>query len=380
MSIHQRPRVSVIIPSHNRLPLLRRVLAAYQAQAPADLPFEVVVVDDGSGDGTADFLAGWRPQRYRYRFAVQANSGPARARNRGLALASGELVLFTGDDILPTPDLLAEHLAGHRQQPGREVAIVGLTRWPEDLQVTATMRHIDGVGAQQFSYHYFEDGAEYDFRHLYTSNISLWRHFLDLEPSYFSTAFARAALEDAELGYRLSRHGLRILYRASAVAHHYHHYEAPGFFRRQQACGEMAAVLLGKFPELRKWLGVEELEWTRLRALAEPAEERRRTTRLIRDLPALEQAALRLAALFDPTDPPAIDGLLAALFRHSYLSGLAEALYPPADARRLSAWLYQGVVVPALRSFAATMEQLGVRVPSLPSGRVPHEASHVSQS
>ena len=67
------------------------------------------------------------------------------------------------------------------------------------------MRHVDGPGAQQFSYHYMVDGAEYDFRHFYTSNVSLRRDLLDREPEGFSTEFPAAAFEDAELAYRLSR-------------------------------------------------------------------------------------------------------------------------------------------------------------------------------
>ena len=174
--------VSVIIPTFNRVDGLQRVLTAFEGQRPAELPFEVVVVDDGSNDGTSDVLAGWRSRRFRLRFARQTNGGPARARNRALEIAEGTIVLFGGDDIEPHPDLVCEHVREHDRRGDPCAAILGLTRWPEGGELTSTMRHIDGPGAQQFSYAGFADGAEYDFRHFYTSNVSVRRQLLDREP------------------------------------------------------------------------------------------------------------------------------------------------------------------------------------------------------
>ena len=104
---------SVIIPTYNRVEGLAQVLGAFEKQRPADLPFEVVVVDDGSEDATSATLANWRSRRFRLRFQSQPNGGPGRARNRALKMASGDIVLFGGDDIEPHPDQVAEHLAEH---------------------------------------------------------------------------------------------------------------------------------------------------------------------------------------------------------------------------------------------------------------------------
>jgi GT2 family glycosyltransferase len=306
-------RFSVVIPTFRRRPTLERVLDAWERQEPSDLPFEVVVVDDGSGDGTAELLAQVRPRRYRFRFASQENGGPARARNRALAMARGEIVLFTGDDIEPAPDLLAEHDRGHLASGDPRVAILGLTRWPQGGETTATMRHIDGPGAQQFSYHFFEDGAEYDFRHLYTSNVSVHRELLDQEPTGFSEDFPAAAFEDAEFGYRLALHGLRIRYRRAAVAYHHHPYDARGFFRRQWRCGEMAAVLYGKLPELRRHLDLGTLESARITLLHHHIEGEGEGLPL--PVEAVEERALRIATFYDPLPQDPIAPLLFSLFR-----------------------------------------------------------------
>jgi glycosyltransferase involved in cell wall biosynthesis len=244
------PPISVVIPTYNRVDELRRTLDAFEDQRPTGLDFEIVVVDDGSTDGTGELLASWRSRRFRLRFDRQSNQGPARARNRALELAAGELVLFGGDDIEPDPGLLGAHIDEHARRGDPRAAVLGLTRWPEGAELTSTMRHIDGPGAQQFSYHVFSPGEEYDFRHFYTSNVSLRRALLAEEPEGFSTAFRWAAFEDAELAYRLSLRGMRIFYHPEAVAWHHHSYDARSFCLRQQRCGEMADVLIRIHPQL----------------------------------------------------------------------------------------------------------------------------------
>jgi glycosyltransferase involved in cell wall biosynthesis len=341
------PLISVVVPSYNRRDLLERALDSYESQGGDALRFELVVVDDGSTDGTKELLAARRPRGYALRFDHQRNAGPALARNRALEMAKGELIVFVGDDIVPCPGFLFEHWRAHRQRPERNATFIGRTCWPNDLEVTTTMRHVDGRGAQQFSFYYLRDGGEYDFRHFYTSNLSIKRALLDLEPTHFSRDFQRAAFEDVELSYRLSLHGMRIHYHASALAHHYHPYDAERFFKRQHACGEMAAVLYEKFPILDRWLGVRELDAERLEALHQAPVAWYRNSRLAGRLREMEERALRVAALF----------------RYAYLKGLAEAVYEEGAAGRLCARLYQRLLGPAV---VALVKGVSLRDPALP--------------
>lgn len=350
--------VSVVVPTYNREEALQRCLEAWDRQRRVDADLELVVVDDGSTDGTIALLEAYRPRNYRLSKARQSNRGPASARNRALEHCRGELVLFTGDDIVPHSDLLAEHLAGHRANPQRGTAILGQTGWPTGYPTTTTMRHIDGVGSQQFSYRYMKDGEEYDFRHFYTSNISVRRELLDLEPSGFSTDFRRAAFEDAELSYRLSFHGLRILYRAAAVADHLHHYDARRFFGRQLACGEMAAVLYGKHPELRKWLSLSEIEWMALDVQATGQADDSGLDCLADG----EEHLIRLASFFDWAEQTPVHGLLLAVFRYAYLKGLVSAVLGDGDRRVLLGFMRQ-LVLPAVDQFRAQMHHLRAPLP-----------------
>jgi glycosyltransferase involved in cell wall biosynthesis len=364
------PAISVVLATYNRRLLLERVLRAYQQQRLPEVDFELVVVDDGSTDDTREFLSAWRPQEYSLRYAFQENGGQGRARNQGLRLASGEIVLFTGDDIVPTPTLLLRHWEAHRAAKDGSSVFVGLSSWPDDIEMTSTMRHVTGVGAQQFSYHYFKDGAEYDFRHFYTSNVSIRRDILDLEPPYFSAGFPKYGFEDVELGYRLAFHGMRIFYLAAAEAHHYHYYTVRNFFARQVSCGEMGAVLYEKFPELAKWVRLAELEWFRLLGLRESGAERRRTTEAAARLDELEERLITFAGFYDQLYVGPVDDLLAAVFDYANLKGFAAMILADEDARRVCAFVFRTRAASAARRFAARMVEAGLSYPALDFQRI----------
>jgi glycosyltransferase involved in cell wall biosynthesis len=243
-------KISVIMPCYNREYDLRRVLEAYDQQDNT-LPFELIAVDDASIDHTYELLNSYRPKHYSLIIERQAtNQGPAAARNRGIALAQAPLILFVGDDILPTTGFLRQHIEAHTLHPDLTTVILGCTTWPADITMNTLMAHIDGVGAQQFSYHYLREGQEYDFRHFYTSNISIKTKFLKSLEHWFDTDFTYAAFEDAELAYRLSKKGLQILYVSAPLAYHYHYHTIWTFSKRQYVAGLMACVLVKKHPEL----------------------------------------------------------------------------------------------------------------------------------
>jgi len=272
-------------------------------------------------------------------------------------------VLFTGDDIEPSPSLLAEHVRAHRELDDPDVAVLGLTRWPDGARLTATMRHVDGPGGQQFSYQGMTDGEEYDFRHFYTSNISIPRELLEREPEGFSPDFPGAAFEDAEYAHRLSRQGMRIVYRAQAVAFHHHHYDAAGFFARQVRCGEMAHLLYERHSELKRWLSVSTVEWTRLDLTRADRGRRERLEQVARDLALWERRALNLASWLDHMECPAADDLLAPLFRYAFLKGLCRAMYEEESAEQVCAALYLGLVPDGVERMAAKLARTGVPVP-----------------
>ena len=110
----RRPDVSVVVCTYNRAPSLRLTLAALQAQrTPADVGWELVVVDNNSVDATRGVIEAFASSS---RVAVQsvfvAEQGLSRARNAGLTHSRGDIVAFTDDDVDPAPDWVARIAAG----------------------------------------------------------------------------------------------------------------------------------------------------------------------------------------------------------------------------------------------------------------------------
>jgi glycosyltransferase involved in cell wall biosynthesis len=109
------PLVSVVIPTWNRLPLLREAVASVLAQTHGEL--ELLIADDGSTDGTDAWVSGLSDPRLRL-LGGSPRRGPSAARNRGLAAARGELVALLDSDDLWAPRKLERQVAALRATPG----------------------------------------------------------------------------------------------------------------------------------------------------------------------------------------------------------------------------------------------------------------------
>lgn len=117
------PRVSIIIPLYNKARFIARALDSIYAQEFQD--FEVIVVDDGSTDGSREVVENYgKPLR----LITQPNSGPGAARNRGVEMASGELIAFQDADDEWYPFYLAESVA-ILDSYGKEVPVVTWNMW-----------------------------------------------------------------------------------------------------------------------------------------------------------------------------------------------------------------------------------------------------------
>ena len=299
------PYFSVVIPTYNRLPMLVRVLDALEAQTEAP-DFEVIVIDDGSSDGTSDAIGKRIGRNYPLIFRSQQNSGPGRARNAGVLLAHGTFVIFIGDDTVPEPRFLAEHAGVHRDSGDDPlVACLGYTGWPPRDRVTAFMDYINDYGLQ-FGYKLIEHGAVVPYNFFYTSNLSLSRQLLTEHP--FDPTFPAAAWEDIELAYRLDALGLKIRYNAQAITRHHHPMTVDSFARRQYTVGKSGAIFYRKHPELSHFLGVNELETRPLAGEARLARMRR---------------SARLGERFRFLARPSA---FETLMREHYLRGLKEGL------------------------------------------------------
>lgn len=241
------PSLSVIVPTYNRLKVLLKCLRSLEAQTVAPDNWEVVIVDDGSTDGTAEQIAVLLDEScLNVHFSRQDHKGPAAARNLGVREALGDLILFIGDDIIATPNLLAGHISWHEKYPARNVAVLGYVTWSPEIEVTPFMHWLEN-GGPQFSYYELQDksGQNVHYKYFYSCNVSLKKRFL-LKNGLFDEEFPLAAYEDTELGYRLVKKGLRIVYNSDAVGYHYHLTSLDDTLHRMERIGELRPLYLSK--------------------------------------------------------------------------------------------------------------------------------------
>lgn len=263
--------LSVVIPTKDRAEALARTLDTLEGQRLDGVELEVVVVDNGSSDGTVAAV------RKRAEVAAlpialleQPEGGPAAARNAGAAAAGGELLLFLGDDTEPGDDsLLKAHLALHQERPGLAYGVLGRITWTPRKPVTPFMHWLENGGPQ---FHYAEIGAGPvdPARYFYSSHASIKRSLFE-QVGGFDERFPTAALEDTELGVRLADAGLELDYHPELLVLHDHPTTPRQSLRRSIAVGRSAALYNRLRPD-RPHPGVQAprgLAWSAAR-VAEP--------------------------------------------------------------------------------------------------------------
>ena len=234
-----RSQLTVVIPTFRRPDLLRRCLESLAAQD-ARGSFDVVVVDDASGDDTTQVLEELSASMPELVFAsFEANSGQAAARNKGVELATAPRVLFVDDDIVASPSLVSTHLRLLGDDP--QLGVVGLVEWHPDLPATPFRRWLDSTQLQ-FGYHtWMQPGSiEPPEAAFYTCNLSMSTQLFH-EAGGFNESLR--SLEDIELGHRLGRLGFRLDYRPEALAWHARDIDLDAFCRRQVVVGAAAVQL-----------------------------------------------------------------------------------------------------------------------------------------
>jgi glycosyltransferase involved in cell wall biosynthesis/peptidoglycan/xylan/chitin deacetylase (PgdA/CDA1 family) len=208
-------QLSVIIPTYNRAEMLRACLEALCQQTLPATDFEVIVVVDGSTDGTRQMLVNLAPP-FELRAVWQENSGPGAARNRGVEAAAGRYCLFLDDDIIADPGLVAEHLRVQRARQG----VVGLGRLT--LIQSGRTNGFTRFVVECWNKHYarLDRARSPSFMDCYSGNMSVPRSAFT-EAGGFAVDLPRC--EDIEFGYRLERQGLSFVYIPEAVGQQHYH-------------------------------------------------------------------------------------------------------------------------------------------------------------
>ncbi len=229
---------SIVIPTYNRLPILQKCLKALVNQdLQAEHRYEVVVVDDGSTDGTVEWLLHQRPSVQLYE---QAHQGAAAARNLGVKNAKGDTIIFIDSDLVVTDVFLSAHAealttAQARLKHGRIFTygrVINTCNFDDPTTEPYTLT--------DFSAAYFATG-----------NVAIARHWLE-EAGLFDEQFQQYGWEDLELGVRLKKWGLKLVKAPEAVGYHWHPpfalSDIPGLIDQEMQRGRMGLLFYQKHP------------------------------------------------------------------------------------------------------------------------------------
>ena len=209
---------SIIIPTYNGSARIGSCLDALLLQTESR-GVEILVVDDGSTDRTADVV-----QRYGgVRLISQSNAGPAAARNVGAREAHSEILLFTDDDCIPAPGWLDAMLAPFSS---KEVVGVKGTYSTRQNEIAARFVQIE----YEDKYRIMAALPSIDFVDTYSA---AFRRDRFLEMDGYDTSFPVACAEDVELSFRMSAKGWKMVFAPAAVVSHTHPSTLAGYLKKK---------------------------------------------------------------------------------------------------------------------------------------------------
>lgn len=229
-------KVSVVIPAYNCSKYVDAGLRACASQSWSKEDLEIIIVDDGSTDNSAEIM-----KKHPVRYIYQDNSGPAAARNAGWKVASGEIVCFTDSDCVPEEE------------------------WVEKIVAKYTSDDIGGVGGSyeiankesllaecihdEIIQKHAATPAETDF--LGSFNVSYRKRVLE-EVGGFDESFRQASGEDNDLAYRVKKAGYRLIFDKEIKVAHYHQSSLVKYLKEQCRHGYWRMKLYRIHPDRTK--------------------------------------------------------------------------------------------------------------------------------
>ena len=237
--------ISVVIPTYNRLPILRKCLDELENQILNDgsYDYEIVVVDDGSTDGTIDWLSKNSEIYPHLRFFEQTHGGPALGRNLGVVRSKGDLIVFIDSDLIVDKYFLENHvdslIKAWKKLGNRKCFTYGSVINTSNFNNPKS----ESFKVQDLSWAYFATG-----------NVAIDKKVLE-KSGLFDTSFRLYGWEDLELGERLRNMGVKLIKCPNAIGYHWHSAlsldQIPNLIRIEKERAKMGLVFYRKHPTLR---------------------------------------------------------------------------------------------------------------------------------
>jgi GT2 family glycosyltransferase/glycosyltransferase involved in cell wall biosynthesis len=248
--------LSVVIATYNRSKWLKIVLEGFCKQTLPQDRFEIILVDDCSTEDLSSLVEDFTARLPLKYLRQEVNSGLGAARNRGFSAARGDIILFFDDDDRPDERVLEEHLATHTKHPADNVAVLGLTVWDPELEMTPVMYHVTEVGKQYLSYPDIAPDTPLPFHYFWGGRSSIKRAMLEKEN--FDPGFNLQALEDIELAWRLRKYDLTVYFNPNSIQYAMRPLDTKSFCERWFRQGQAMAQFMERHasPELERHLGL----------------------------------------------------------------------------------------------------------------------------
>jgi GT2 family glycosyltransferase len=264
---------SVVVAVNPHVNDLAAVFEAYLRQTISATAFEVIVVHDGTRDDLArayaEHLSSFAGTPIR--LLETGRPGRAAANNAGVRAARSDLIVFVGDDFIPSPTLVRAHFEFHRH--ARTAAVgVGPSLFPEKLREDPFRRWLEDSGELYgFPFRLAEQSWSRDF--FYAGNASLGRALFE-DVGAFDESFLHDLYDDYEFGVRLRAKGICTHYLPKAVAWHDHVVDLAERAQAMRRSGAAARQCERGYPALRPWAALAERSIAGLAADVRRAGER----------------------------------------------------------------------------------------------------------
>jgi glycosyltransferase involved in cell wall biosynthesis len=229
------PSISVVIPAHQAESTIDRCLKGLEQQTVPRQSYEVLVVDDGSYDGTRARVL----DHAHVCLLSQSRAGPAVARNLGLQKARGDIVLFTDADCQPVPDWIERMV-----EPFHDVLVAGVKG-----AYLGSQREIVARFAQIEYEDRYDRMARREFIDFVDTYAAGYRRDILLACGGFDPGFATVSVEDQELSFRLAEQGLKLVFVPQARVYHLNHPpDLKTYFQRKFRIGYWKVTVTRMYP------------------------------------------------------------------------------------------------------------------------------------
>jgi len=235
--VGKKPYISAIVPVFNGERTVGRCVGSLQRQSLPASDYEVIVVDDGSTDGTAVRLQ----QVVGIRVVHQVNAGPAAARNRGIREAKGDILVFTDADCQADFHFLEKLVAPLVADPAGVVAAQARYKSRQESWV-ARLAQIE------IEERYEKIGSPAQLTGIGTYGSAYWKQAVEAVGG-FNERYRSASGEDFALSYALTRGGRRAVFVADALVYHEHPDTLRRYYRSKRSRGFWRVLLHQQFPQ-----------------------------------------------------------------------------------------------------------------------------------